>query len=71
MNAILCSMTTRYPELINCLSDIELGFELLNQSFNQGNKLLLCGNGGSAADCEHVVGELMKGLYPKGRYLLQ
>lgn len=65
MNAILCSMTTRYPELINCLSDIELGFELLNQSFNQGNKLLLCGNGGSAADCEHVVGELMKGFISK------
>lgn len=62
MNAILSSMTTRYPELINCLSDIELGFELLNHSFNQGNKLLLCGNGGSAADCEHVVGELMKGF---------
>lgn len=49
MNAILCLMTTRYPELIHCLPDIELGFQLLNDSFNQGNKLLLCGNGGSAA----------------------
>ncbi|NOU85364.1 SIS domain-containing protein [Paenibacillus sp. LMG 31460] len=62
MNAILRLMTTRYPELNECLPDIELGYELLYNSFHQNGKLLLCGNGGSAADCEHVVGELMKGF---------
>lgn len=35
---------------------------MLVQGFRTGNKLLLCGNGGSCADCEHIVGELMKGF---------
>ena len=37
--------------------------ELLIQSFDNGGKLLICGNGGSAADCDHIVGELMKNCY--------
>jgi phosphoheptose isomerase len=65
MNAILQQMTTRYPELIDCVLEIELGYELLHHAFHQKGKLLLCGNGGSAADCEHVVGELMKGFMSK------
>ena len=36
--------------------------ELLIQSFDNSGKLLICGNGGSAADCDHIVGELMKGF---------
>lgn len=65
MNAILHLMTTRYPELTECVPDIELSFQLLFHAFHQNGKLLLCGNGGSAADCEHVVGELMKGFMSK------
>lgn len=65
MNAILQQMTTRYPELRDCVPDIELSFQLLFHAFHQNGKLLLCGNGGSAADCEHVVGELMKGFMSK------
>lgn len=65
MNAILRQMTTRYPELRDCLPDIELAYDFLYNSFHQNGKLLLCGNGGSAADCEHVVGELMKGFMSK------
>lgn len=38
---------------------------LLIDTFKGGNKLLLCGNGGSAADCEHISGELMKGFLLK------
>ena len=38
---------------------------LLIDTFKNGNKLLLCGNGGSAADCEHISGELMKGFLLK------
>jgi D-sedoheptulose 7-phosphate isomerase len=65
MNAILRQMTTRYPELSECVPDIEVGYQLLFHAFHQHGKLLLCGNGGSAADCEHVVGELMKGFMSK------
>ena len=38
-------------------------FKMMIASFDKGGKLLVCGNGGSAADCEHIVGELMKGFY--------
>jgi D-sedoheptulose 7-phosphate isomerase len=50
------------PELAPCLPDLERGFDLLCRSFREGGKLLVCGNGGSAADSEHIVGELMKGF---------
>jgi phosphoheptose isomerase len=62
MNEVLKFTTTRYPELEACIPDIVAAFELLRDSYSHGGKLLLCGNGGSAADCEHVVGELMKGF---------
>ncbi|MGA1101343.1 MAG: D-sedoheptulose-7-phosphate isomerase [Opitutales bacterium] len=50
----------RLPSLENCRDSIQQATDLLIQSFQQGNKLLLCGNGGSAADCEHIAGELIK-----------
>lgn len=50
-----------YPDLQRCSSDILRAAELLSKSFEAGGKLLVCGNGGSAADAEHIVGELMKG----------
>ena len=50
----------RLPFLENCRDSIQQATDLLIQSFQQGNKLLLCGNGGSAADCEHIAGELIK-----------
>ena len=50
----------RYPVLQDCRDSILEAFNMLSQAFHAGNKLLLCGNGGSAADCEHIVGELMK-----------
>ena len=50
----------RLPSLENCQDSIQQATDLLIQSFQQGNKLLLCGNGGSAADCEHIAGELIK-----------
>ncbi len=51
----------RYPDLANSQEDIRCAIELLIGSYRQGGKLLVCGNGGSAADSEHIVGELMKG----------
>ena len=51
-----------HPELLPLKTDIDKAFEILLKSFQGGNKLLLCGNGGSACDCEHIAGELMKGF---------
>ena len=55
----------RYPILKECDSDIESVVEMLCESYKSGGKLLLCGNGGSCADCDHIVGELMKGFLLK------
>lgn len=52
----------RYPMLRECESDLNAALEILTSAFESGNKLLVCGNGGSAADSEHIVGELMKGF---------
>lgn len=50
----------RYPSLECCVSVIEEGYEIIKHSYISGGKLLIAGNGGSAADCEHIAGELMK-----------
>jgi len=50
----------RYPQLESCKASIQGAMELLRQMYKDGGKLLACGNGGSCADCEHIVGELMK-----------
>ena len=54
-----------YPELDVCASDIEFAVKLLRDCYRRGGKVLTCGNGGSAADAEHIVGELMKGYLRK------
>jgi D-sedoheptulose 7-phosphate isomerase len=54
-----------HPELESCVPDIEQALDLIKKCFEHGGKLLLCGNGGSAADAEHIVGELMKGYLLK------
>ncbi len=43
----------------NCKEDILRAVDQLVKSFKNGNKLLLCGNGGSAADCQHIAAELV------------
>ena len=50
----------RYPKLAVCKEDIKKTYELLEAAYSNGRKLLVCGNGGSASDSEHIVGELMK-----------
>ena len=52
----------RYPELKNCRADLNSAVEKICNSFSNGNKILICGNGGSASDSLHIVGELMKGF---------
>lgn len=52
----------RYPKLANNTEEILAAFFILKECFSGGHKLLVAGNGGSAADSEHIVGELMKGF---------
>jgi len=55
----------RYPALEQIRDDIQKALDLMLTCYKNGGKILLCGNGGSAADCEHIVGELMKGFMSK------
>ena len=50
----------RYPNLESCRSEIIMAYDLLEETYLNDRKLLVCGNGGSASDSEHIVGELMK-----------
>ena len=50
----------RYPVLESCKEEIIGGYELMEACYKNGGKLLIAGNGGSAADSEHIAGELMK-----------
>ena len=52
----------RYPILRPCEEDIWNAYCLMKDAYEHGHKLLIAGNGGSAADSEHIVGELMKGF---------
>lgn len=52
----------RYPGLSCVRENILDAYNILVDSYEQGGKLLIAGNGGSAADAEHIVGELMKGF---------
>ena len=51
--------------LAPCRAEIDAAFALLRDAVTAGGKILTCGNGGSAADAEHIVGELMKGFHLK------
>lgn len=53
-------LVERYPKLKDCKEDIQKAYEMLEEAYSKGRKLLVCGNGGSASDSEHIVGELMK-----------
>ena len=63
--AILEYLIECYPLLEGCKEDIANAFYILEQAYEAGRKVLICGNGGSAADSEHIVGELMKGFLLK------
>ena len=52
----------RYPQLNICTKDIKKALALMIDTYKNGGKILVCGNGGSASDADHIVGELMKGF---------
>ena len=58
-------LIARYPALAACGKEIIKATAALITCYEQGGKVLLCGNGGSCADCDHIVGELMKGFLKK------
>ena len=56
----LDALVERYPKLEVCKNDIEKAYLILEECYEADHKLLIAGNGGSAADSEHIAGELMK-----------
>ena len=59
------NLIVRYPGLAGCAAEIEKAAAMLIGMYRNGNALYTCGNGGSAADADHIVGELMKGFLKK------
>ena len=54
------TLVQRYSQLESCKDDILKAYQILEEAYSAGRKLLVAGNGGSASDSEHIVGELMK-----------
>lgn len=54
------TLIERYPVLSVCAKDIEAAYLIMEEAYENDHKLLIAGNGGSAADSEHIAGELMK-----------
>lgn len=65
MNPTIIQLGRNYPDLAPCLETVEAALRLLESTFSNQGKLLVCGNGGSAADADHIVGELAKGFLLK------
>ena len=57
---IIDDLCNRYNSLIICKEQILKSLDIIINAYKNGNKLLTCGNGGSASDSMHIVGELMK-----------
>ena len=60
MNKSIEELFSRHPRLAPCGSAVQEAFDLLLGAFRAGGKILVCGNGGSAADAEHICSELLK-----------
>ena len=57
---ILARLKAEHPALCKLIPQVEEAFALLKSAYDADGKVMICGNGGSAADSEHIVGELMK-----------
>lgn len=62
---LLKDLIRRYPALKSCERDLENSIEILAEAYHEGKKILICGNGGSASDSEHISGELLKSFMLK------
>lgn len=61
-NTALTAFLEKYPALNAVKGELIRSYELIVNAYRRNKKVLVCGNGGSAADSEHIVGELMKGF---------
>lgn len=61
----LDELILRYPKLEECRESICFAEKMLTELYRRGGTLYICGNGGSSADADHIVGELMKGFLKK------
>ena len=62
---MLHELLNRYPSLFACKGTIQQAAEALIRCYADGKKVMICGNGGSCADADHIAGELMKGFLKK------
>lgn len=65
MRPRLAELLSRHPALAPCSHDISRAIDALVGCYRSGGKVLLCGNGGSASDCDHIAGEMLKGFCQK------
>ena len=65
MNQYVEDLIKRYPDLAPCADAVADACDAVIGCYEKGGKLLLCGNGGSCADCGHIAGELLKGFRKK------
>lgn len=65
MSDAIAQLIGKYPDLAPVQKDIYDAYVKMKESFEVGGKLLVCGNGGSSSDSDHIVGELMKGFLSK------
>ena len=56
------TLLARYPALSACAAELQRAEDMMLETYYAGAKILVCGNGGSASDAAHIVGELMKGF---------
>ena len=61
----IAQLIERYPVLASVENEIRTAYQVLEKAYTNHKKLLVGGNGGSCADAEHIVGELMKGFVKK------
>lgn len=64
-NIFLKELISRYPQLLSVEDEIRKAAECLITCYQRGMRVLVCGNGGSSSDSDHIVGELMKGFEHK------
>ena len=62
MSLTIQTLLQNHPALAACRDSVEAARDLLVDTYRAGGKLLLCGNGGSCSDCDHIAGELLKGF---------
>mgnify|MGYP003676179697 FL=1 len=65
MNPTIQTLGQNYPDLEPVLADVQSAYEILVTAYTADHTLYTCGNGGSAADADHIVGELVKGFMLK------